>query len=73
MVCPLFDRFCELLGTLDENFKGIPNTNRKETMKLSREMMYAGMAWYRKEVTILESWKGQSITLMMERTKPTHV
>jgi hypothetical protein len=63
----------KLPATLDENFKGIPNTNRSETMRLSREMMYAGMAWYKKEVTIPENWKGKCIRLMMERTKPTHV
>ncbi|MBE3086829.1 MAG: hypothetical protein IMZ64_11505, partial [Bacteroidetes bacterium] len=63
----------KLPGTLDENKKGIPNTNRQETMRLSRELMYAGMAWYQKEVTIPESWKGQIIRLMMERTKPTRV
>ena len=35
--------------------------------------MYAGMAWYRREVTIPESWKGKSIRLIMERTKSTNV
>ena len=39
----------KLPGTLDENKKGIPNTNRLETMRLSRELMYAGMAWYQKD------------------------
>jgi hypothetical protein len=63
----------KLPGTLDENFKGILNTNRMETMRLSREMMYAGMAWYQKEIIIPESWKDQNIRLMMERTKPTQV
>jgi len=63
----------KLPGTLDENKKGIPNTNRQETMRLSRELMNAGMAWYQKEVTIPERWKGQIIRLMMERTKPTRV
>ena len=42
-------------------------------MRLSREMMYAGMAWYKKELTIPENWTGKCIRLMMERTKPTHV
>jgi hypothetical protein len=63
----------KLPGTLDENKKGIPNNNRQETMRLSRELMYAGMAWYQKEVNIPESWKGQNIRLMMERTKPTSI
>ena len=68
-----FSDSVKLPGTLDENKKGIPNTNISETMRLSREKIYAGMAWYRKEVTIPESWKGQNIRLVMERTKPTQV
>jgi len=63
----------KLPGSLDENFKGILNTNKNETMRLSRELMYAGMAWYQKEVLIPESWKGKNINLIMERTKPTQV
>jgi hypothetical protein len=63
----------KLPGTLDENNKGIPNNNRMETMRLSREKMYAGMAWYQKSVTIPENWNGQYVRLMMERTKPTQV
>lgn len=62
-----------LPGTMDENKKGIPNSNRIETMRLSRELMYAGMAWYQKEVSIPENWKGREIRLTMERTKPTIV
>jgi hypothetical protein len=69
---PLSDSV-KLPGTLDENNKGFPNTNRLETMRLSREMLFAGMALYRKYVTIPENWKGRSIRLMMERTKPTRV
>jgi hypothetical protein len=63
----------KLPGTLDENRKGIPNTNRLETMRLSRELMYAGMAWYQKTMVIPENWKGRGIRLIMERTKPTRV
>jgi hypothetical protein len=63
----------KLPGTLDENKKGIPNTNRQETMRLSRELMYAGMAWYQKTILIPDTWKGKYIRLIMERTKPTRV
>jgi hypothetical protein len=63
----------KLPGTLDENKKGIPNLNRKETIRLSRELMYAGMAWYQKTIIIPEAWSGHYIRLMMERTKPTQV
>ena len=44
-----------------------------ETMRLSRELIYAGMAWYQKTIIIPESWKGHYIRLTMERTKPTQV
>jgi hypothetical protein len=63
----------KLPGTLDENKQGIPNLNRQETMRLSRELMYAGMAWYQKTIIIPEAWSGHYIRLMMERTKPTQV
>ena len=63
----------KLPGTLDENKRGIKNTNRQETMRLSRELMYSGMAWYQKTITIPVKWKGKYIRLMMERTKPTQV
>ncbi len=63
----------KLPGTLDENKRGIPNTNRQETGRLSREFMYAGMAWYQKSIIIPENWKGRYIRLMMERTKSTQV
>jgi len=68
-----FSDSLKLPGTLDENKRGIPNTNTNETMRLSRERMYAGMAWYKKVIIIPESWKGHYIRLMMERTKPTQV
>ena len=60
-------------GKLEENKKGSRKTNRQEKMRLSRELMYAGMDWYQKDVIIPERWKGQHIRLMMERTKPTQV
>jgi hypothetical protein len=63
----------KLPGTLDENRKGIPNPDKGETMRLSREFLNTGMAWYQKEVTIPESWNGKNIRLMMERTKPTQI
>lgn len=62
-----------LPGTLDENHKGVSNKNRKETMRLSRELTWEGWAWYRKEVLIPEDWKDKNIRLVMERTKPSKV
>ncbi|HKI88793.1 MAG TPA: hypothetical protein VKA38_07195 [Draconibacterium sp.] len=68
----LTDSF-HLPGTMSENNKGIPNLNHNETMRLSREKMYEGWAWYQKEVTINKSWNGKEIFLSLERTKPTKV
>ncbi len=69
----IFTDSVKLPGTIDENNKGIPNTNTQETMRLSRERTFAGMAWYQKEVNIPENWKDKYIRLIMERTKPTQV
>lgn len=63
----------ELPGTLDENNKGFINTNHNETMRLSRERMYEGMAWYQKKITIGKSWEDKEIFLTLERTKPSKV
>ena len=63
----------KLPGTMDENKKGIVNNNTNETMRLSRELMYSGMAWYQKEIDIPGKWSGKNIRLIMERTKPTKV
>ncbi len=63
----------KLPATLDENKMGIPNFHRSETMRLSRELMYAGMAWYQKEIVIPDNWKDHYVRMMMERTKPTKV
>ena len=63
----------KLPGTMDENKKGLVNSNTNETMRLSRELMYSGMAWYQKEIDIPGKWSGKNIRLIMERTKPTKV
>lgn len=62
-----------LPGTTDTNRKGIKNEKMDETTYLSRAYSYKGKAWYRKTVLIPESWQGKSISLFMERTKPTEV
>jgi hypothetical protein len=63
----------KLPGTLDENEKGIINTNRAETMRLSRERTFEGMAWYQKKINIENKWDGKEIFLTLERTKPTKI
>lgn len=68
-----FTETVSLPGSLDENNIGIPNTNHDETMRLSREKMYEGKAWYQKKITVAETWKNKEIILTLERTKPAKV
>jgi hypothetical protein len=60
-----------LPGTLDENGKGVPNTNTQETMRLSRERIFEGWSWYRRDIIIPAEWKSKNIRLILERTKPS--
>lgn len=60
-----------LPGTTDIGKKGIYNTKMDETFALSREYTFEGKALYVKNVDIPENWKGSSIRLFMERTRPT--
>lgn len=62
-----------LPGTTDTNRKGIKNEKTDETTYLSRTYTYSGKVWYRKTISIPEKWRGKSIRLFMERTKPTRV
>ena len=60
-----------LPGTMDTNHKGIPITQKDETTHLSRRYSYKGKAWYEKEILIPRSWRHKSLTVFLERTKPT--
>ncbi len=62
-----------LPGTMDTNQKGYPVTKKDETTHLSRLFSYKGKAWYEKEIVIPKKWNKKSITLFLERTKPTWV
>lgn len=61
-----------LPGTTDLAKIGIPNDSM-ETFALSREYIYIGKAWYKRQVLIPEDWAERDIQLVMERTKPTKV
>ncbi len=63
----------KLPGTTDTNKKGILNTKMDETTYLSRIYSYVGKAWYKRQVNIPDNWKGKTINLILERTKPTKV
>jgi len=61
-----------LPGTTDENQKGTKKDERCID-RLSRVWYWKGPAWYQREVTIPDAWKGKRITLLLERTKHTRV
>lgn len=62
-----------LPGTTDTNGKGWPNEDKEETTHLSRLFRYQGKALYKKDIVIPDSWKGKTVSLYLERTKPAKV
>jgi hypothetical protein len=65
-----FSDTIELPGTTETRSKGQENT-RRESGRLTRVRPYDGPAWYEREVTVPEEWRGRHITLFLERTKFT--
>jgi hypothetical protein len=73
----------QLPGTTDTNKKGDPfrlpltkgenEALEHETTHLTRLWSYKGRAWYKRTVNIPADWKGQSVYLFLERTKPSEV
>jgi hypothetical protein len=55
-----------LPGSLDEQHLGNKN-NGRELGHLTHAYSFVGPAWYEREITIPESWKGKHITLFLER------
>lgn len=55
-----------LPGSTDEGGKGIKNVV-EHVDRLSRKFEYCGQAWYQRDVVIPESWRGQDISLSLER------
>ena len=63
----------QLPGTTDTNKKGDFTAKSEETTHLTRPWSYKGRAWYQREVEIPTNWKGKSVYLFLERTKPSEV
>ena len=63
----------QLPGTTDTNKKGDYTAKSEETTHLTRPWSYKGRAWYRRTVNIPAAWKGKTVSLMLERTKPSEV
>ena len=55
-----------LPGTMDEGGQGLPNAARYVD-RLSRKFEYCGAAWYQRELTVPEAWKGKQLVLNLER------
>lgn len=66
------DDTVKLPGTTDENHKGIRH-DEKPTDRLMRPWIWKGPAWYQRDVTIPESWKGKRVVLSLERTRNSRV
>jgi hypothetical protein len=62
----------QLPGTTDQAGLGEPLTNKPELNRaslyqLARKHRFVGTAWYRRQITIPENWKGKSIEMNLER------
>lgn len=67
-----FDESIELPGTMELAQKG-QRVSKVTISRLNRSYTYEGPAWYKREVTIPDNWKGKCIRLVMERTKQTMI
>src|SRR5690554_1403710 len=55
-----------LPGTMEENGYGaVPD--KINIRNLNHTYYYSGVAWYRKEIEIPESWNGKHMVLLLER------
>ena len=56
-----------LPGSTDQAKAGVPNPQKPNLRGLYRPNVYAGPAWYQREVAIPAAWKGKHVTLFLER------
>jgi hypothetical protein len=61
-----------LPGTTDTNHRGL-RSNERAIDRLSRIWTWKGPAWYRREVTVPETWRNRRKILFLERSKHTRV
>ena len=62
----LFPDIIRLPGSTDEQHFGNKNDAR-DPGHLTRAYWFIGPAWYEREITIPEEWKGKRVTLFLER------
>ena len=63
------DATIRLPGTMDDARLGIPNPKKPTLAGLYEPFVYEGAAWYQREINIPESWRGQRLTLFLERCR----
>ncbi len=61
-----------LPGTTETAKKGVLN-KKTDLKRLSRVYPYKGKVWFQRTIDIPQSWNGKHVTLLLERTKTTHV
>ncbi len=68
----VFKQVIRLPGTTDDAKLGVPNKlkpslKRPQLSHLTRKNSYLGAAWYTREITIPNNWKGKEFILKLER------
>lgn len=68
----MFKQVIQLPGTTDDARLGVPNKLQPSLEKLqmshlTRKNSYLGAAWYTREITVPDSWKGKEYILKLER------
>ncbi len=57
----------KLPGTTDEAKRGLPNPAKPSLDGLYRPNVYAGPAWYQRDIEIPADWQGKRVDLLLER------
>jgi hypothetical protein len=57
----------DLPGSTDEAKLGLPNPHKPSLDGLYRPNVYAGPAWYQRDVEIPDGWRGKRVLLSLER------
>ena len=62
----------DLPGSTDQAKAGHPNPAKPDLQGLYRPNVYAGPAWYQREIEIPATWQGKRVTLFLERNHWTN-
>jgi hypothetical protein len=67
-----FNQVMQLPGTTDDAKLGVPNKlkpslEKPQLSQLTRNFSYLGAAWYTREITIPNNWRGKEFILELER------